>query len=92
MIPYLLAGMDVLKKAVLGIIHRQMLDESFLMTIASIGAFVTMNKAINAGDVEQANLSANKVRKVFWISLILCIVFVVLYIVLITAGVIAASR
>lgn len=57
----------------------------------SIGAFVTMNKAINAGDVEQANLSANKVRKVFWISLILCIVFVVLYIILISTGLIALN-
>lgn len=57
----------------------------------SIGAFVTMNKAINAGDVEQANLSANKVRKVFWISLILCIVFVVLYIILISSGLIALN-
>lgn len=57
----------------------------------SIGAFVTMNKAINAGDVEQANLSANKVRKVFWVSLILCIVFVVLYIILITTGVLALN-
>ena len=40
-IPYLMVGYDVLRKAVLGIIHGQMLDESFLMTIASIGAFVT---------------------------------------------------
>ena len=41
LIPYLMVGYDVLRKAVLGIIHGQMLDESFLMTIASIGAFVT---------------------------------------------------
>lgn len=58
----------------------------------SIGAFVTMNQRIAAGDVEGANLSAAKVRKVFWISLILCIVFVVLYIVLLMAGIVAASK
>ena len=58
----------------------------------SLGAFITMNKRIAAGDVEGANLSAAKVRKVFWVSLILCIVFVVLYIILLTAGIVAASR
>ena len=47
LIPYLLAGYDVLRKAFLGIIHGQVLDESFLMTIASIGAFVT-------GEAEEA--------------------------------------
>lgn len=41
LIPWLLCGFDVLKKAVLGVLHGQMLDESFLMTLASIGAFVT---------------------------------------------------
>ncbi|MDO4619409.1 MAG: heavy metal translocating P-type ATPase [Lachnospiraceae bacterium] len=41
LIPYLIAGADVLKNAVLGIMHGQMMDESFLMTIATIGAFIT---------------------------------------------------
>jgi Cd2+/Zn2+-exporting ATPase len=41
LIPYLIVGFPVLKKAVIGIGNRQMLDESFLMTLASIGAFVT---------------------------------------------------
>ena len=41
LIPYLICGLPVLKKAVLGIIHGQMFDESFLMAIASIGAFIT---------------------------------------------------
>ena len=41
LVPYLLCGWPVLRKAALGIWHRQLLDESFLMTIASIGAFVT---------------------------------------------------
>lgn len=40
LIPYLLVGYDVLRKAVLGIAHAQLLDENFLMTIATIGAVV----------------------------------------------------
>ena len=43
LVPYLIAGWDVLRKAVLGLIHGRMLDEAFLMAIASIGAFVTGN-------------------------------------------------
>ena len=38
LIPYLLVGYDVLRKAVLGIAHAQLLDENFLMTIATVGA------------------------------------------------------
>ena len=41
LIPYVIAGWDVLRKAVLGLIHGRMLDEAFLMAIASVGAFVT---------------------------------------------------
>lgn len=41
MIPYLTAGLPVLRKAFLGIIHGQMFDESFLMMLASVGAFIT---------------------------------------------------
>ena len=41
LIPYFLCGHHVVRKAVLGVIHGQMLDESFLMTLASIGAFAT---------------------------------------------------
>ena len=39
LVPYLISGYDVLRKAVLGIIHRQPFDESLLMTIATLGAF-----------------------------------------------------
>ncbi len=39
MIPFLLCGADVLRDAVMNLIHGQMLDEKFLMTIASVGAF-----------------------------------------------------
>ena len=36
---YLIAGGDVVRKALLGIKNGQMLDENFLMSIATIGAF-----------------------------------------------------
>ena len=39
LVPYLIIGYDVLRKAVLGILHGQVLDENFLMTVATIGAF-----------------------------------------------------
>ena len=38
-IPYLLIGYDVIRKAILGIVHGQLLDENFLMWIATVGAF-----------------------------------------------------
>lgn len=41
LIPYLIAGRDVVKKCLLGIKNRQSLDECFLMTLATMGAFVT---------------------------------------------------
>ena len=39
MIPYIIVGYDVLKKAATGVINRQMFDECFLMTLATFGAF-----------------------------------------------------
>ncbi len=38
LIPYLVIGYDILKKAVKGIIHGQVMDENFLMAVATIGA------------------------------------------------------
>lgn len=40
-IPYLVCGYDVIKCAVVNIIHGQVFDEKFLMAIATIGAFAT---------------------------------------------------
>ncbi|MBR3736454.1 MAG: heavy metal translocating P-type ATPase [Lachnospiraceae bacterium] len=40
MIPYLVIGYDILKKAGKGIINRQMFDENFLMAVATVGAIV----------------------------------------------------
>ncbi|MBQ6233784.1 MAG: cadmium-translocating P-type ATPase [Clostridia bacterium] len=39
LIPYLIAGYDILRKAVKGVINRQPTDECFLMAVATIGAF-----------------------------------------------------
>lgn len=38
MIPYLIIGYDILKKAALGIWNRQLFDENFLMAVATLGA------------------------------------------------------
>jgi len=40
MVPYLIAGYDILLKAFKGIIHGQVFDENFLMAVATIGAIV----------------------------------------------------
>ncbi|MGN0151630.1 MAG: heavy metal translocating P-type ATPase [Wujia sp.] len=38
MIPYFVVGYDILKKALKGIVNRQVFDENFLMAVATIGA------------------------------------------------------
>lgn len=40
LIPYLITGFDVVKEAVRNIFHGEIFDENFLMSIATIGAFV----------------------------------------------------
>lgn len=40
LVPYLIIGYDILRKAYKGIINRQPLDENLLMSIATIGAIV----------------------------------------------------
>ena len=40
LIPYLLVGYDILRKAFKGIQNKQVFDENFLMTVATIGAIV----------------------------------------------------
>lgn len=39
LLPYLIAGYDTLKEALHGLLHGNALDENFLMTIATAGAF-----------------------------------------------------
>lgn len=45
LVPYFIVGYNVVRKALLGIKNLQMFDESFLMFIATIGAFVTGENA-----------------------------------------------
>ena len=40
LIPYLIIGYDILKKAFKGIRNKQVFDENFLMTVATIGAII----------------------------------------------------
>ena len=40
MIPYLIIGYDILKKAFKGIRNKQVFDENFLMAVATIGAIL----------------------------------------------------
>ena len=38
LIPYLIIGYDVLRKAALGVVHGEVFDENFLMAVATVGA------------------------------------------------------
>lgn len=38
LIPYLVIGYDILRKAVKGLFHKQVFDENFLMAVATVGA------------------------------------------------------
>ncbi len=40
LVPYVVIGYDILKKAVKGIINRQVFDENFLMAVATVGAII----------------------------------------------------
>ena len=40
LIPYLIIGYDILRKAVLGIVNGQVFDENFLMALATVGAIL----------------------------------------------------
>ena len=52
LIPYLVAGYDVLADAFYGITHGQIFDENFLMAVATIGALVL--GALQTGDYGEA--------------------------------------
>lgn len=38
LIPYIIIGYDILRKAALGVYHREIFDENFLMAVATVGA------------------------------------------------------
>lgn len=40
LIPYVIIGYDILRKAVLGIVHGEVFDENFLMSVATVGAMI----------------------------------------------------
>lgn len=40
LVPYLVIGYDILRKAVLGMMHGEVFDENFLMAIATVGAML----------------------------------------------------
>ncbi len=40
LIPYLIIGYDILRKAIHGIVHGEVFDENFLMAVATVGAFL----------------------------------------------------
>ena len=40
LIPYVIIGYDILRKAALGIIHGEVFDENFLMAVATVGAML----------------------------------------------------
>ncbi|MCQ2540180.1 MAG: cadmium-translocating P-type ATPase [Acetatifactor sp.] len=40
LIPYLVIGYDILRKAFLGILHGEVFDENFLMAVATVGAML----------------------------------------------------
>lgn len=40
LIPYLIIGYDIIRKAVLGIVNGQVFDENFLMALATVGAII----------------------------------------------------
>ncbi len=52
LIPYLLVGCDILRKAGRGILNRQLFDENFLMAVATVGALIL--GYIRGGDYVEA--------------------------------------
>lgn len=52
MIPYVIIGYDILRKAALGIYHREVFDENFLMAVATVGAIAL--GICQTGDFEES--------------------------------------
>ena len=60
LLPYGLVGYDIAWKAVRGIGNGQLLDENFLMTLATVGAFVL--GILQTGDYTEAVMVMRSVR------------------------------
>lgn len=55
LIPYAIIGYDILRKAVLGIIHGEVFDENFLMAVATVGAMLlAIYNELHGADAEFA--------------------------------------
>ena len=51
MVPYLVIGYDILRKAIKGILNRQVFDENFLMAVATVGAIIIA--LVDDGDLQK---------------------------------------
>ena len=52
LVPYLIVGYDILRKAFKGIVNRQIFDENFLMAVATVGALLL--GLVRTGDYVEA--------------------------------------
>ena len=52
MVPYFVIGYDILRKAIKGILNRQVSDENFLMAVATVGAIIIA--LVDDGDFTEA--------------------------------------
>lgn len=50
LIPYIIIGYDILRKAVLGVLHGEVFDENFLMAVATVGAMALGVYQVTKGD------------------------------------------
>ena len=65
LIPYAVIGYDILRKAVLGIMHGEVFDENFLMAVATVGA-MGLGKYSEAWQLCCSTRSANCSRRSLW--------------------------
>lgn len=55
LVPYIVIGYDILRKAALGIVHGEVFDENFLMAVATVGAMLLgVYNELHGGDGEFA--------------------------------------
>lgn len=55
LVPYIIIGYDILRKAALGIVHGEVFDENFLMAVATVGAMLLgVYNELQGGDGEFA--------------------------------------
>ena len=62
LIPYLIAGYDVIAGALRGLVHGHALDEDFLMTVATFGAFAQIIPGID-GLIHISQIADRRIEK-----------------------------